>query len=36
MGRSIVVYYTVRGREVNGQKVKYNDVWRIRVIPKKK
>lgn len=36
MGRSITVYYTVREREVNGQKVKYNDVWRIRVITKKK
>jgi hypothetical protein len=35
-GRKIVVFYTPREREVNGQKVKYNDVWRIRVIPIKK
>ena len=35
-GRKIVVYYTPRELEVNAQKVKYNDVWRIRVIPVKK
>jgi hypothetical protein len=36
MGRRITVYYTARERETNGQTVKYNDVWRIRVIPDKK
>ncbi len=36
MGRHITVYYTAQEREANGQKVKYNDVWRIRVIPDKK
>jgi hypothetical protein len=35
-GRKIVVFYTPRVHEVNGQKVKYNDVWRIRVLPDKK
>lgn len=35
-GRKIIVFYTPRVREVNGQKVKYNDVWRIRVFPEKK
>jgi hypothetical protein len=35
-GRSITVFYSVRDREVNGQKEKYNDVWRIRVFPAKK
>ena len=34
-GRKIMVFYTEREREVNGQKVKYNDVWRIRVLDKK-
>jgi hypothetical protein len=36
MGRQIIVYYTPREREANGQKVKYNDVWRIRIISGKK
>jgi hypothetical protein len=36
MGRHITVYYTSREREANGATVKYNDVWRIRVIPDKK
>ena len=36
LGRRITVYYTAREREANGEKVKYNDVWRIRVIPEKK
>jgi hypothetical protein len=35
-GRQITVYYTTREREVNGQKEKYNYVWRIRVFPLKK
>ena len=35
-GRTIVVFYTPREREVNGQKVKFNDVWRILVMPAKK
>jgi hypothetical protein len=35
-GRHFTVYYTIREREVNGRKEKYNDVWRIRVLDKKK
>jgi hypothetical protein len=35
-GRRITVYYTAREREVNGAKVKYNDVWRILVLSAKK
>lgn len=35
-GRQFTVYYTIREREVNGRKEKYNDVWRIRVLPAKK
>jgi hypothetical protein len=35
-GRRITVYYTPREREANGGTVKYNDVWRIWVIPGKK
>lgn len=35
-GRHITVFYTPRDREVNGQKEKYNDVWRIRLLPEKK
>jgi hypothetical protein len=34
-GRKIMVFYTERERDVNGQKVKYNDVWRVRVLDKK-
>ena len=30
-----MVFYTERERDVNGQKVKYNDVWRVRVLDKK-
>lgn len=36
MGRHITAYYTPREREANDEKVKYNDVWRIRVLPDKK
>ncbi len=36
MGRRITVYYTPREREDNGKKVKYNDVWRIMVLPAEK
>jgi hypothetical protein len=36
MGREVTVYYSVRERKVNGQKEKYNDVWRIRVLTAKK
>jgi hypothetical protein len=32
-GRQITVYYTTRERKVNGGKEKYNDVWRIRILP---
>jgi len=32
----ITVYYTVRERDVNGAKQKYNDTWRIRILPGKK
>ncbi len=35
MGRHIIVYYTARERTVGGQKVKYHDVWRIRVLTAK-
>lgn len=35
-GRRILVYYTVREREVGGVKEKYNDVWRIKVLSSKK
>lgn len=35
-GRLFTVYYTVRDREVNGRKEKYNDVWRMRVLPARK
>lgn len=36
MGREITVYYTERERIVNGKPEKYNDVWRVQVLPKKK
>ncbi|HEX6184816.1 MAG TPA: hypothetical protein VFZ44_13105 [Pyrinomonadaceae bacterium] len=36
MGREIVVYYTVRERQVNGATEKYNDVWRVLILGKKK
>ncbi len=36
MGRSITVYYTVQERKVGSEKEKYNDVWRIRILPAKK
>jgi len=35
-GRAVTVYYTPREREVNGAKEKYNDVWRVMILPKKK
>jgi len=34
--RHITVYYSARERDVDGRKEKYNDVWRIRVLPAKK
>lgn len=36
MGRRITVFYTKRERKEGDQKIKYNDVWRIRVEPAKK
>jgi hypothetical protein len=36
MGRHVTVYYTAVERTVDGVKEKYNDVWRIRIIPVKK
>lgn len=36
MGRRIKVYYTARERKSGDQSVKYNDVWRIRILSKKK
>jgi hypothetical protein len=36
MSRRVTVYYTSREREVSGKKVKYNDVWRIQILPAKK
>ena len=36
MGRSVTVYYTTQERTVDGKKEKYNDVWRIRILPAKK
>lgn len=35
-GHSITVYYTTRERKVNGEMEKYNDVWRVRILPAKK
>ncbi|SRR6266516_2525328 len=35
-GRKIVVFFTTREREVNGKTMKYNEVWRILVVPVKK
>ena len=32
LGREVTVYYTSRERSVDGKKVKYNDVWRIRLL----
>lgn len=32
-GRRVTVYYTTRERTVGGAKEKYNDVWRIRILP---
>ena len=34
-GRRITVFYTTRERKVNGAGEKYNDVWRIRILPAK-
>lgn len=34
-GRRVVVYYTARERKDGAAVVKYNDVWRVRVMPKK-
>ena len=36
MGQKVTVYYTQRERKVNGVKEKYNDVWRVRMLPRKK
>jgi len=36
MGREVIVYYTVRERQVNGATEKYNDVWRVLILGKKK
>lgn len=36
MGREVVVYYTERERQVNGATEKYNDVWRVLILGKKK
>ena len=35
MGHAVTVYYTTRERTVGDKKEKYNDVWRIRVLPGK-
>jgi len=32
MGRRLTLYFTVREREVNSKKEKFNDVWRIRIL----
>jgi hypothetical protein len=32
----VTVYYTIRERKVDGKTEKYNDVWRIRMLPPKK
>ena len=34
-GRTIVVYYTARERKEATGNVKFNDVWRVKVLPKK-
>lgn len=36
MGRSITVYYTTQEHTVGGEKEKYNDLWRIRILTAKK
>jgi hypothetical protein len=36
MGKRVTVYYTAQERKVGGAKEKYNDVWRIRILPAKK
>jgi hypothetical protein len=36
MGRNITVYYTTQECLMGGKKEKYNDVWRIRILPGKK
>lgn len=36
MGREVIVYYTQRERQVNGATEKYNDVWRVLILGKKK
>ena len=36
MGRRVTIYYTRRERTVDGEKEKYNDVWRIRIEATKK
>lgn len=36
MARRIIVYYTQRERKVGSVSEKYNDVWRILVLPDKK
>lgn len=34
-GRRVTVYYTARERAEGGAAVRYNDVWRVRIFPKK-
>jgi len=36
MGHTITVYYTARERTLGNAKEKYNDVWRIRILPSNK
>jgi hypothetical protein len=36
MARRIIVYYTQRERKVGSVSEKYNDVWRILIVPDKK
>ncbi|MBV9959834.1 MAG: hypothetical protein JO360_15520 [Acidobacteria bacterium] len=36
MGRNVTVYYTEMSRTVGDKKEKYNEVWRIRILPDKK
>ena len=36
LGRVVTVYYTARERKESNGKLKYNDVWRVKVLSKKK
>lgn len=36
MGRKVTVFYTEMERTVDGKKEKYNEIWRIRILPDKK